>query len=401
MLLWIALVVLALSAVAFLAIPFLRPSVPVVSASSGDVGALSLQLDEIAKEEAAGEMDPASAVDARTEVERRLLDAAQAEAARAKPTPPAVDRVVAIAVAAIVVVGSAVLYAATGQPMPDGPPRIESPAAGLEAMSTPAAALPDVDTMIGRLAERLKANPDDAEGWRMLGWSHFQTQRYREAAEAYARAVALQPRNAGFLSALGEAQAMSAGGQVDAQALATLRKAASIDARDERAQFYLGLARSQGGDATGALDTWLNALRQSRPESEFREQLRGHAVALARDKGVDISARLPAGMSAAPATSGSATPTPADVARIQALPADEQGAMIAGMVERLEQRLAANPKDADGWVRLMRARMVLNQPDRAREALRKSLQVFAGDAAAQQTLRTAATELAVPGQPAR
>jgi cytochrome c-type biogenesis protein CcmH len=75
--------------------------------------------------------------------------------------------------------------------------------------------------------------------------------------------------------------------------------------------------------------------------------------------------------------------------------------MIAGMVERLEQRLEANPNDADGWVRLMRARMVLNQPDRASQALRKSLQVFAGDAAAQQKLRAAATELAVPGQTAR
>lgn len=401
MLLWLALVVLALSAVAFLAIPFLRPSSP-TQAGASDVGTLSMQLDEIAREEAAGEMDAVSAVDARTEVERRLLDAAQADAARAKPPAPAVDRVVAIAVAAIVVVGSAVLYSATGRPVPDGPPPVVAPAAGLDAMSGAAAtALPDVDTMIGRLAERLKANPDDAEGWRMLGWSHFQTQHYREAAEAYARAVALAPRNAGFLSALGEAQTMSTGGQVDAQALATLRKAASLDPRDERAQFYLGLVRSQGGDPAGALDTWLSALARSKPDSEFREQLRSHAVSLARDKGIDISSRLPAGMTTAPSTSAAATPSSGDVARIQALPADEQGAMITGMVDRLEQRLAANPKDADGWVRLMRARMVLNQPDRAREALRKSLQVFAGDAAAQQMLRAAATELAVPGQPAR
>jgi len=56
--------------------------------------------------------------------------------------------------------------------------------------------LPDVNTMIDRLVARLKTTPDDIEGWRMLGWSYFQTARYEEAASAFARAVELDPSSA-------------------------------------------------------------------------------------------------------------------------------------------------------------------------------------------------------------
>jgi cytochrome c-type biogenesis protein CcmH len=56
--------------------------------------------------------------------------------------------------------------------------------------------LPDVNTMIERLAARLDAAPDDIKGWRMLGWSYFNTGRYEKAAIAYARAVALDPSSA-------------------------------------------------------------------------------------------------------------------------------------------------------------------------------------------------------------
>jgi hypothetical protein len=45
----------------------------------------------------------------------------------------------------------------------------------------------------------------------------------------------------------------------------------------------------------------------------------------------------------------------------------------------------------------MRSRMVLHEAPAASEALRSALAAFAGDAATQARLRTAARELAVPG----
>lgn len=55
--------------------------------------------------------------------------------------------------------------------------------------------LPDVNTMIERLAARLETAPDDIKGWRMLGWSYFNTGSYEQAAAAYAKAVALDPNS--------------------------------------------------------------------------------------------------------------------------------------------------------------------------------------------------------------
>jgi cytochrome c-type biogenesis protein CcmH len=70
--------------------------------------------------------------------------------------------------------------------------------------------LPDVNTMIERLADRLKTSPNDIEGWRMLGWSYFQTGRYQQAATAYAKAVELEPSSAEFKRAYEDAKAKAA-----------------------------------------------------------------------------------------------------------------------------------------------------------------------------------------------
>lgn len=53
--------------------------------------------------------------------------------------------------------------------------------------------LPDVNTMIERLEARLKSTPEDVQGWRMLGWSYFNMERYDQAAAAYGKAVELDP----------------------------------------------------------------------------------------------------------------------------------------------------------------------------------------------------------------
>jgi cytochrome c-type biogenesis protein CcmH/NrfG len=64
-----------------------------------------------------------------------------------------------------------------------------------------------VNTMIERLAARLKTTPDDIEGWRTLGWSYFNTGRYKQAATAYARAIELDPNSAELKLSYEEAKA--------------------------------------------------------------------------------------------------------------------------------------------------------------------------------------------------
>jgi cytochrome c-type biogenesis protein CcmH len=66
--------------------------------------------------------------------------------------------------------------------------------------------LPEVNTMIERLAARLETTPEDIEGWRMLGWSYFHTARFEQAATAYARAVELDPSSAALKLSYEEAK---------------------------------------------------------------------------------------------------------------------------------------------------------------------------------------------------
>lgn len=72
-------------------------------------------------------------------------------------------------------------------------------------------ALPDVDTMIAQLAARLESAPEDVKGWRMLGWSYFNTGHYEEAASAYAKAAKLDPGSAEIKRAYDEAKAKASG----------------------------------------------------------------------------------------------------------------------------------------------------------------------------------------------
>jgi cytochrome c-type biogenesis protein CcmH len=67
--------------------------------------------------------------------------------------------------------------------------------------------LPDVSTMIERLAARLETAPDDVQGWRTLGWSYFNTGRYEKAAAAYAKAAELDPNSAEIKASYEEAKA--------------------------------------------------------------------------------------------------------------------------------------------------------------------------------------------------
>ena len=71
----------------------------------------------------------------------------------------------------------------------------------------------------------------------------------------------------------------------------------------------------------------------------------------------------------------------------------DQMAMILGMVRKQAEELRTNPKDMEGWIRLMRSLQVLNEPDKARAALSFALKAFDGDAPAVEKLKAAASDL--------
>lgn len=236
------------------------------------------------------------------------------------------------------------------------------------------------DAELGLLLDGLEAklveNPGDATGWAMLGAGRMQMGRYGDAAAAYARAAALQPDHADHRSAWGEALTMADGGTVSPAARESFRQALALDPQDTRARYYLALARDADGDTAGAIDDWLKLLRDNPADAPWAADLRETVRQRAAAAGIDISSRLP------DAPRG---PSAADIAAAEDMTTDDREAMIAGMVDGLEARLADNPDDLSGWQRLIRARMVLGERQKAAETLTKARRHFASqpDALAQ------------------
>jgi cytochrome c-type biogenesis protein CcmH len=268
--------------------------------------------------------------------------------------------------------------------------------------------LPSVDEMIQRLVARLKQNPNDPEGWRMLGWSYFNTEHFDDSAAAYLKAVALRPDSAAFRSLRGEALVKAANGAVTPEAAGAFDEALKLDPAEVRARFYKGLVKEQSGDHASALDDWTGILKDADPNEPFLTDIRQRAAELGRQIGIDVSGRLPDRQAAAsgdilrsladskPTARPNIVregPSAEDVRAAQRMPPTEQSAMIRGMVEGLAARLEKSPRDVDGWIKLIRSRVVLGETDQAKHALDRALAIFDGAPQEQGQITAAAHDL--------
>jgi cytochrome c-type biogenesis protein CcmH len=267
-------------------------------------------------------------------------------------------------------------------------------------VATASAATPngpqDVGAMISSLEAKLKADPNDAEGWRMLGWSFFQTQRYAEAAMAYKRATALKPDNADYWSSLGEALVTAGPGTVPAEARAAFEKAVALDPKDPRARYFIGVAKDMAGDHKGAIDDWFALLKDTPAGAPWEADVRRTIQAVGEKDKIDVATRLAALKPAAPVPGTAAAaipgPDPDQMRAATQLPAGQQEAMIAGMVEGLAAKLKANPRNVEGWIMLMRSYTTLGRGSDAGVAYRAAV---AANPGAKAELEDAAKTLGV------
>jgi len=105
---------------------------------------------------------------------------------------------------------------------------------------------PDIEAMVINLEAKLKQNPDDLEGWRMLGRSYLVLKRFNDAVDAYAKANEISNgANPDILISYGEAKGLSAGNSFDESSMLLFEKALKIDPNNERGLWYAGLAAYQ------------------------------------------------------------------------------------------------------------------------------------------------------------
>jgi cytochrome c-type biogenesis protein CcmH len=287
-----------------------------------------------------------------------------------------------IAIIAVVVAGGAIAY------------RIHSDRAKNEprAIAEPAGSIED-------LVRRANAAPNDAAAWQKLGFAQFDAGNFAEAEVAYARATAISPQNAVLWSSLGEARVMASDSDpMPPPALDAFHKAIALDPKDPRARYFLAVQKDLQGEHEAAIGEWLALLKDTPAGAPWDNDLQRTIEQVGKINKIDVSSRLAAASAnrpkAAPTQATMAIPGPSaqQLAAASSLPPGAQQTMAEGMVARLAAKLKADPKNADGWIMLMRSYRTLGRDAEARAALADAVAANPSRAA---ELRSAAASLGV------
>lgn len=367
MLLWFLIAVLALLVMAVLASGLWQPQ-PRDEASSRLAG-ISIykdQLAEIDRDLQRGVLLPAEAEGQRAEIGRRLLALTREGEERARTglrLPPRLGVALAIAVPLLALP----VYLKLGAPAVPDVPHAQRLA---DAEKTG-----DMPALVARVEEHLKRKPDDAAGWQLLIPIYQNMGRFGDAAEAIARVISLKGSTAELQSDLAEMLTFQNSGMMTDAAIAAAEAGVKQDAKNPKARYYQALGLAQNGKAAEAKAAFSALLADSPADAPWRDTVTR-----------EIS-KLENPGSSAPQISGGQM---ADAANMSEA---DRNAMIRTMVDGLDQKLAANGKDLQGWLRLIRARSVLGEKDKAMAALSKARETLKDDSAALAALDGLQTEL--------
>jgi cytochrome c-type biogenesis protein CcmH len=317
----------------------------------------------------------------RFEIHQRMLESAvysQKHSATAIQKSSLKPDWLIVSMIAIIPLGALALYLRIGSPeMPDYPMAQRTDITA--AQNGTAGNAPAMDDIINRLRERLEQSPDDIEGWRLLSRSLISVREFHEAAIVYQKIYQMSG-NLADKSNYAEARLMARGTNISPDILVIFQEVAEANPLDARANYYIGQEALERGDAKFALQTWLDLLHFSPPDSPWIPSIETKIQQAAREfnfdldtvqvsqRAIDIAAR--AGLSETPSLPG---PTAEDIENAQQMNKQDQDEMILTMVQRLADRLAAEPNDPEGWNRLANAYDVLGKTDKAAYARRMAV----------------------------
>jgi cytochrome c-type biogenesis protein CcmH len=166
-------------------------------------------------------------------------------------------RGVALGIGVLMLVSAGLLYRIVGTPDALDPAALRAPETIGEA--------------IVQLEKSLARDPDQAEGWMLLGMAYQRQGDLAKSRDAYARAARLVPADPDALTEAAQSRALAAPDRrFDAEAVAMLQTALKASPDHQRARWFLGVAQRQAGDNAAAAKTWeplLGALQGSTAET--------------------------------------------------------------------------------------------------------------------------------------
>jgi cytochrome c-type biogenesis protein CcmH len=344
MILWVIFALMTAAAIFAVVWPLGRASR--ASAGGSDLAVYKDQLKEIDSDRACGLIGEAEAEAARLEISRRLLAAADAPSGASAAATSSLRserrRVAAVAALAVLTLGPLGLYIALGSPNIPGEPafaRVTTPK-GHESIAS----------LVSQVEAHLATSPDDGAGWEVLAPVYTRLGRFDDAVQARKKALLLNGPTATREADLGEAETAAANGVVTAEAKAAFERAVASDPKEAKARYFLGLAAEQDGMNDEAASIWRSMLAEAPTGAPWVAFVR---QALARVSGGPVA---------------TVEPSTADISAVANMSEDARRDTIRGMVARLADRLHDNGGDVEGWLRLVRAYVVLGDRTKAKDA---------------------------------
>ncbi|MET0086984.1 MAG: c-type cytochrome biogenesis protein CcmI [Sedimenticola sp.] len=280
---WIISAVLILIAIAFLAPALLRTrQTMVLDRNQQNVVIAQERLSELEADLANGVLDQDQFQQSKLELEQALiLDLSEDDEGGSKDEAPrGPGRIAMGGLALLVPALTLVIYLNLGSPHlvePGGQDMMAGHQSG-EA--------PSVEQMISALEERLEGNPEDAQGWFLLGRSQMAQENYPRAMQAFEKVYKLVGDEPAVLLALADAEAMSREGDLSGRPSELIRKAVKANPSDTTALWMAGIVEHRAGNLQLALQHFqlLEPRLAEEPESQARVQ--GFIATISEELGV-------------------------------------------------------------------------------------------------------------------
>ncbi|AEG00744.1 cytochrome c-type biogenesis protein CcmI [Methylomonas methanica MC09] len=143
-----------------------------------------------------------------------------------------------------------------------------------ELQANQSKAAENVAQMIGKLEQRLQQQPDDIEGWKMLGRSYTYLQQYQQAADVYAKLYRLQPDDTDIQLQYANNLAMARGGRMAGEPAQLIKQVLDKQPENGTALWLGGMAKAEEGDLNTARQYWQKLATLLPADSEPLQQVR-------------------------------------------------------------------------------------------------------------------------------